>query len=268
MQAHNAGAKQRFLKELIMEGTTNTAAAPVEARTVEPGRGLAWWTDAWALFMRSALLWVVMGVILIIVFALVGMVPLLGSLATALLTPVFVASWMVAARKVEGGGTLEVADLFTGFQGDRLTPLIVLGALFAAATLIIFLVAGALGAGAMFGLFGMSGSGSTHRSASTMMSAMGAGFMAMLVFLIFGMLATAALWFAPALVVFRHVPPVEAVMSSLRAVFKNVLPFLVYGVIQLVLAVVASIPFGLGWLVLLPVMLLTAYVSYRDVFGE
>jgi uncharacterized membrane protein len=61
---------------------------------------------------------------------------------------------------------------------------------------------------------------------------------------------------------------VEAVMSSLRAVFKNVLPFLVYGVIQLVLAVVASIPFALGWLVLLPVMLLTAYVSYRDVFGE
>jgi uncharacterized membrane protein len=39
-------------------------------------------------------------------------------------------------------------------------------------------------------------------------------------------------------------------------------------VIQLVLAVVASIPFGLGWLVLLPVMLLTVYVSYRDVFGE
>jgi uncharacterized membrane protein len=250
-----------------MEGTTNTATATVEARTVESGRGLVWWTDAWALFMRSALLWVVLGVILIIVFALIGMVPLLGSLATALLTPVFVASWMVAARKVEGGGTLEVADLFTGFRGDRLTPLLVLGALFAGATLIIFLVAGALGAGAMFGLFGMSGSGMSH-SAGSMMSAMGAGFMAVLVFFTFGMLATAALWFAPALVVFRNVPPVEAVMSSLRAVFKNVLPFLVYGVIQLVLAVVASIPFALGWLVLLPVMLLTAYVSYRDVFGE
>jgi uncharacterized membrane protein len=68
--------------------------------------------------------------------------------------------------------------------------------------------------------------------------------------------------------VFRNVAPVDAVMTSLRAVIKNVLPFLVYGVIQIVLAIVASIPFGLGWLVLLPVMLLTAYVSYRDVFGE
>jgi uncharacterized membrane protein len=247
-----------------MEGTTDTIAGPIEARAVDAGHGAAWWTEGWTLFMRNALLWVVLAVILIVGFALVGMVPLLGSLATALLTPVFFASWLVAARKVEGGGALEVADLFTCLQGDRLTPLIVLGALFAAATLIMLLVAGVLGAGAMFGLMG----GGMHRSAGGMVSAMGAGFMAMLVFLVFGMLSTAALWFAPALVVFRNVAPVDAVMTSLRAVIKNVLPFLVYGVIQIVLAIVASIPFGLGWLVLLPVMLLTAYVSYRDVFGE
>jgi hypothetical protein len=248
-----------------MEGTTHTAAAAIEARAVDPGRGLAWWTEAWALFMRSALLWVLLGVILIIVFLLIGMVPLLGSLATALLTPVFFASWLVAARKLEGGAALEVGDLFVCFQGERMTPLLVLGALFAAATLVMLLVAGALGAGAMFG---MMGGGMRGNSAGGMMAAMGAGFMAMAVFFIFGMLATAALWFAPALVVFRNVAPVDAVMTSLRAVIKNVLPFLVYGVIQIVLAVVASIPFGLGWLVLLPVMLLTAHVSYRDVFGE
>jgi hypothetical protein len=254
-------------KELIMEGTTNTAAGPIEARTVDAGRGVAWWTEAWALFMRSALLWVVLAVILVVAFTLIGMVPLLGSLATALLTPVFFASWLVAARKVEGGGTLELGDLFTCFQGERLKPLMVLGALFAAATLVALLVAGLLGAGAMFGLSGTM-RGGMHQGAGGMMAAMGAGLLGLLVFLLFGLIATAALWFAPALVVFRNVAPVEAVMASLRAVFKNVLPFLVYGVIQFVLAIVASIPFGLGWLVLLPVMLLTAYVSYRDVFGE
>lgn len=248
-----------------MEGPNNTAAGAIEARAVDAGRGLAWWTEGWALFTRSALLWVALAVILIVGFALVGMVPLLGSLATALLTPVFFASWLVAARKVESGGTLEVADLFTCLQGDRLTPLIILGALFAAATLVMLLVAGVLGAGAVFG---MMGGGMRGDSAVSMMSAMGAGLMAALVFFIFGMLASAALWFAPALVVFRNVAPVDAVMTSLRAVVKNVLPFLIYGVIQIVLAVAASIPLGLGWLVLLPVVLLTAYVSYRDVFGE
>ncbi len=47
----------------------------------------------------------------------------------------------------------------------------------------------------------------------------------------------------------------------------NWLPFLVYGLIYLVAAFVASIPFGLGWILLVPVVLLTMYVSYRDVFG-
>jgi hypothetical protein len=250
-----------------MEEAPIVAAGTIEPRTVDASRGVAWWSEAWALFMRSGPLWVLLGVILIIAFMLIGMVPLLGSLATALLTPVFFAGWLVAARKVEGGGPLELADLFTCFQGERLTPLMVLGALFAAATLVALLVAGVLGAGAMFGLLGTM-HGGMHQGAGGMMAAMGAGLLGLLFFLLFGLLATAALWFAPALVVFRNVPPVEAVMTSLRAVFKNVLPFLIYGVIQLVLAVVASIPFGLGWLVLLPVMLLTAYVSYRDVFGE
>jgi uncharacterized membrane protein len=44
--------------------------------------------------------------------------------------------------------------------------------------------------------------------------------------------------------------------------------FLIYGVIYLVAAVIASIPFGLGWIVLVPVLLHTVHVSYKDVFGE
>jgi hypothetical protein len=31
---------------------------------------------------------------------------------------------------------------------------------------------------------------------------------------------------------------------------------------------VATIPAGLGWIVLLPVLVLTVYVSYKDVFGR
>jgi len=69
------------------------------------------------------------------------------------------------------------------------------------------------------------------------------------------------------LVVFRNAQPVDAVLTSALAVVKNWLPFLVYGLIYIVAAIVASIPFGLGWILLVPVVLLTMYVSYRDVFG-
>ncbi len=267
MPAHNERPQNRLAKELTIAAAPIITPIGIEPRTVEPGRGMAWWAEAWTLYARGKTLWLLMGLIMIFLFMLIGMMPLLGSLATALLTPVFFASWLVATRKVEGGDTLELADLLTCFQGERLTPLIVLGAMLAATTLPAFLIAGMLGAGAMFGLSGTM-RGGMHQGAGGMMAAMGGGLLGLLVFLLFGLLATAALWFAPALVVFRNVPPVDAVMTSLRAVFKNVLPFLIYGVIQLVLAVVASVPFGLRWLVRLPVMLLTAYVSYRDVFGE
>ena len=59
-----------------------------------------------------------------------------------------------------------------------------------------------------------------------------------------------ACWFAPALVMLRHDEPVAAMKASFFACLANVLPMLVYGLIGIVLAIVASIPFGLGWLVL------------------
>ena len=244
-----------------MTGTSGDVG--IEARTVNADRGLGWWTDAWALFTKSALLWVALAVILIVCFALMSMVPLLGALATALLTPVFIGSWMLAARKVDTGGVLEIADLFTCFKGDRLTPLLVQGALLAAAFVVMGLVAGVLGFGALFGM----AAGGMHQNAGGMLAALGAGMAALLVLMGLGVVLSLALWFAPALVVFRNAQAVDALRISALAALKNWLPFLVYGLIYIVAAIVASIPFGLGWIVLVPVVLLTMYESYRDIFG-
>jgi uncharacterized membrane protein len=41
-----------------------------------------------------------------------------------------------------------------------------------------------------------------------------------------------------------------------------------YGVLYLVAAMLASIPMGLGWIVLFPLVMLSMYVSYLDVFGS
>ena len=237
--------------------------ASIEARTVAADRGLVWWTDAWALFSKSALLWVALGVILIAGFVVISMIPFIGALATSLVTPVFIGSWLLAARKVDSGGALEVADLFTCFTGDRLTPLLVQGALLLAAVVVMGLVAGVLGFGAMFGM--MAGSAGQHMGG--VLAAMGAGMLAMTVLLVLGTVLSMALWFAPALVVFQGAPPVDALRTSMVAVLKNWLPFLVYGLIYIVAAIVASIPFGLGWILLVPLVLLTIYVSYRDVFA-
>ena len=232
-----------------------------EPRTVDAGRGVTWWTDAWALFAKNIGMWVVLSLIMLVIFIVLSFIPLIGSLAAALLTPVFIGGWMLAARKVEGGGTLEVGDLFSGFR-DKLTPLIVLGALLLAATIVIGVVVAALGIGAVGGMM----AGGAHNSAGGMMAAAGTGLFALLVALVLGFAVALAMWFAPALVVFRDMPPVDALKASVSASLKNIAPFLIYGLLYIVAAIVASIPFGLGWIVLVPIVLLTVYVSYKDIY--
>ena len=245
-----------------MEALTGSSAAG-EPRTVDGGRGVTWWSEAWALFTKAAGLWIVLTIVLFVIVVVLSFIPIIGGLALALVLPVFVGSWMLAARKVEQGGTLEVGDLFTCFQGDRLTPLLVVGALLLAGGIVIGVVVGALGLGAVFGLF----AGGMARSGGGVFAALGTGMLALLAGLVLGTLLTMATWFAPALVVFRQVPPVEAVKASFAASLKNVVAFLLWGIVYIVAAIVASIPFGLGWIVLAPLLMLTAYVSYQDIFG-
>jgi hypothetical protein len=236
--------------------------APLQPRSVDAGRGISWWTDAWALFMKNPGMWIVLALVFLVIFIVLSVIPLLGSIAASLLTPVFVGGWMLAARKVEGGGKLEVGDLFAGFQ-DKLTPLLVIGALLLAASLVIFFTVGALGFGAVMGMV----VGGSQHSSGGMMAALGAGFFALVAGLVLGALVAMAFWFAPALVVFRNLAPVDAVKASFAANLKNLVAFLVFGVVYIVAAMVASIPFGLGWIVLIPVSLLAVYVSSKDVFG-
>lgn len=91
-------------------------------------------------------------------------------------------------------------------------------------------------------------------------------FIAMLVMLALLVPLAMAVWFAPALVVFHNVAPLEAMKASFFACLKNFVPFLVYGVILLVLCVIAMIPFGLGMLVMVPVMMGSVYASYVEIF--
>ena len=76
-----------------------------------------------------------------------------------------------------------------------------------------------------------------------------------------------AIWFAPTLILFDNVQAIDAMKQSFAACLKNIVPFLIYGVIAFVLNIIAAIPFGLGYLVLLPVLVCSLYMSYKDIFG-
>jgi len=75
-----------------------------------------------------------------------------------------------------------------------------------------------------------------------------------------------AMWFAPALVYFNDMQPVAAMKARFNACLKNWLVMSIYGLMTLVLCFFAALPMGLGFLVLIPVMVGALYASYKDIF--
>jgi uncharacterized membrane protein len=242
------------MEDAVMEGGA-------KGRTVEAGRGTTWWSASWALFMKNPAMWLVFGVIFMLAMVVLGFIPVIGGLIASLLTQVLAGGWMLSVRKLESGGQLEVGDLFAGFK-DKLNPLLVLGAIALGASIVIMLVLAVLGGGAMFGMMASGSAGST----GGMMAGAAAGLLAVIVGVGLGFVLAMALCFAPALVVLRGVAPVDAMKASWSACVSNIGAFLVYGLIWLAAAVVASIPFALGWIVLIPLTMLGLYCAYKDIF--
>jgi len=238
-------------------------SAEPAAAVVEAGRGLTWWTEAWPLFTRAAVMWIVLILIAAIICIAIAFVPLVGPLASSLIGPVFGGGLMLAARKVDQGGEIEVGDLFTGFR-DKLSPLLVLGALLLAVSFAVTLISVVFGVGTVTAVM----YGGMADRPGAVLATLGTAAVGFLILLLVLLPVAMAFVFAPALVALRDLPPVAALKSSFFACLKNLLPMLVYGVIYIIAAFVASIPLGLGWIVLLPVLVLTAYTAYRDIYEK
>lgn len=227
-------------------------------RSVEAGRSIEWLKQGWQLFTRNPGMWIAIAVILMVIVVVLSFIPVIGGLAAQFLMPVFAGGILLGCRSLAGGGDFGIDTLFAGFKQNT-TNLILVGVFYlvgvVAITVLVFLVGG--GAAITGGMMG--------RGPGVGM-AVGGFFVAMLVMLALMVPLAMAVWFAPALVVFHNVAPLEAMKASFFACLKNIVPFLVYGVILFVLCMIAVIPFGLGMLVMLPVMMGSLYASYVEIF--
>lgn len=231
----------------------------VGGRAMAAGRGWDWIAAGWELFKKQVGMWIALLIVFLVVMAVLALIPLLGTLATTVLTPVFGAGLFVAARAVDEGRSLEFGQLFAGFR-EPFVKLVLVGAIYLGSALVIALVVGfASGVSILAISAGTVPEVATPAAALTLV----------LAFLImFALLAPVlmAIWFAPALVAFHGRGAIEAMQESFLGCLRNIMPFLVYGVVVLVLGVIASIPLFLGWLVLGPVLAASAYTSYKDIF--
>lgn len=227
-----------------------------------PGAGWTWIAEGWKLFAKSPVMWIASIVLLFIIAIALGFIPIIGQLAFQLLTPVFSAGFVVACRAIERGGEFELEHLFAGFR-TKFGNLVIVGLLTLLGWIAIFLVF------AIFVGFSVLTAMLTG-SADNVLVAVGASTMAILlgslVALALAVPLVAAYWFAPALVVMHDMSPLSAMKASFFGCLRNFVPFLVYGLIMMLFAILAVIPFGLGFLVWLPVAVASTYVAYRRIF--
>ena len=244
------------------------AAPPPGGWAVAAGRGSAWWAEGWRLFTASPGVWLAITIVYVVIMIGLSLIPVIGQIASMLLHPALSAGLILGCRALDRGGELAVSHLFAGFN-DKLGSLVILALLYLAGWIVISVVACALllaviGAGSIGALL----TGDAIQAGLDLLSALSLGaLVVLLVAALFAIPLLMAYWFAPALIVLRGDEPFAAMKTSFNACLRNIPPSLIYGLLGLLFAILASIPLGLGWFVLAPVYAASVYASYKDIFG-
>jgi hypothetical protein len=74
-------------------------------------------------------------------------------------------------------------------------------------------------------------------------------------------------WFAPLLIVFRGMNALPALKLSFSACLQNIGAFTLYGMMLLVIWIVATLPV-VGLVLALPIIFASVYASYKDIFEQ
>ena len=234
-----------------------------EGRGVPAGHGWRWIADAWT-FMGDQR-WTFIGVILLywLLVIAVSFVPGLGGLAVALFSPVISGGIMLGCEAVRRGERLEVGHLFAGFQ-RHFGKLVAIGAISLGLGVLVAIVMVAIVGVSFAGVFLAGAEPNPEQFAGMGMTIVLAVLIAMAISIPVYML----LWFAAPLIVLGELDVGTALKSSFAACLKNIVPFLIWGVMTLLLSIPATIPLMLGWLLLGPVLMVSVYTGYRDIYYE
>ena len=90
--------------------------APERIQRVAAVRGWRWVARSIEIFARRPLTWIALNLVLLFIASALMLIPVVGGLLFALLTPVFAGGLTLGCRDVDAGKPLLPAHLFAGFQ--------------------------------------------------------------------------------------------------------------------------------------------------------
>jgi len=196
---------------------------PLPARS-----GWRWVTRGFALLRRQPIALLAITFLNLLLLSLSVLVPFVGSIAPLVLAPVLMVGLMRAVGTTDEGRMPLPSMLFAAFREDggrALRPLLLLGIVNAAATMLALALAALFDGGALMQL----AAGNLDEAESIALDEVSL-WLAATVFVAAYIPVQMAMWYAPLFVAWHRVPPVKSLFFSLLAVWRNRGAFLVYAV--------------------------------------
>lgn len=229
-------------------------------RACTASAGVMWVVQAFSLFQRQALLWLGMGATLLIILGILGAIPFLN-IFMVIIVFIFVGGIVKGAAAQSQGDELRFDYLFSGFKSHG-KPLLILGLLYLLGT-IVCMIPMIIGVGSVAFFLSPDNYNAMHEFS---ISGLIIGYLLSMLLSIPLMMA---IWFAPALIVLHDIDAITALKKSFQGCKKNLIPLFVYGLMCLVVfPMVILFTLGLGIFLVIPILLLTYFTSYRDVWTD
>lgn len=223
----------------------------MKLQLVSPRRGMEWVRQAFQVFMRQPLGFSTLFAACLLVFLLLGIIPVVGTILLLIVPPVGSLLFMIASRLAAAGAKPMPAAIveLARVGRPRLIALLKLGLVYAAATFFVFWLAGVIDGGALEAFFDTLPDAKTTSEAAAVRVADPRLQLGLLLRLAFAGALSVPFWHAPALIHWGGQSWAKSLFFSTVAVWRNKGAFAVYGLawmaLWMVLLAVVSVGVGL-----------------------
>jgi uncharacterized membrane protein len=239
------------------------------------GAGARWISDAWALFTKNPGLWIGGMLVLWLLGMAAGMFPIIGFVIGIVINPLIYAGAYIVAHKSDRGDAVRFEDFFAGFQW-RTGSLLALGgisfAMIVAVTVFCGVIAWQISGGDFSTLsdnWGALADGDAPAASGLSELFLTKLVLIALIWLLILVPYLALMWFALPLIVLSNEMTIgRALKWSFVGCFKNIIPMTLYSIVLFILLLIGMIPAFLGLLVVTPLLMISLYISFRDIYVD
>lgn len=246
----------------------------MQIRKVDARHGWQWLVQGLVLFRKDPAHWLMLIAVLFIGSRVLLAVPYLG-LLVVLITPNFLAGLTHGAQALEQGKPLRLGYLASGFLKNA-GHLVTLGGVSLLGHFLMLVAMTTVAGAALSDVVQTMSTGAiTQETVAAMRVAAPRLLLSVCVGLAIAVPVMLAVWFAPMLVFFDDVKPGPAMLMSLWACLRNIMPMLVYAIalmgpllVMMQIGVALTRQPDMGIWLLAPVLVPSLYASYRDLFVQ